>query len=58
MEDFKVGGTHPVDLASGRLVEPGEVVTLSAADQKEQHNALLIKEGLLFKAVEGKEGGK
>lgn len=43
---FKVSSRHPEDLADGRVVEPGQVVT--RVDTGDPHNQRLVDEGLLI----------
>lgn len=47
MKEFAYVGNHVQDLDGGRMMGPGERVTLSADDQKLSTNARLIDEGLL-----------
>jgi len=44
-------------LADGRIITPGEPFELSAADQKDPHNARLIEEGK-FSEVQTEGGEK
>jgi hypothetical protein len=48
--DFKFIGTHAEDLADGRLLVPGETVSLTSEDLKDPHNARYVDEGLLISA--------
>lgn len=41
---------HPEDLASGRVVAPGEVFPASALDPKDPHDQRLTAEGLVIDA--------
>lgn len=45
MADYLVSSTHPEDLASGRVVEPGEIVEV---DVKDSHNRRLVDDGRLI----------
>lgn len=45
--EYKLGGGHPQDLASGRMVEPGETVDLTEEEIEDPHNKALIESGLL-----------
>lgn len=49
---YKLGGLHPQDLASGRMLEPGEVVDLTDEEVQDPHNALLIEQEILFSIEE------
>lgn len=55
-------GTSERVLASGRVIVPGERITLAEEDQKDEHNARLIEEGQLLevqtKANPKKDGGE
>lgn len=57
---FSFVGKHAQDLHDGRMVVPGQEVTLTATEAKEPHNARLIEEGQLLphaaKADKPKEG--
>lgn len=57
--DVKSVSTHVEDLASGRTVEPGEVIHMTEKEAADPHNKRLLDEGILIHAVEGKkkEGG-
>lgn len=46
--EFKWVGNHAQDLASGRMLEPGEMVELSEDDAKELHNSTLIADDVLI----------
>lgn len=46
--EYKLGGLHPQDLASGRLLEPGETVELTDEEARDPHNKALIDSGVLF----------
>lgn len=50
MTEFRFVGGHTADLASGRVVAPGETVKLTEDELKEPHNQRLVDEGLLLKA--------
>lgn len=58
MEYKLVGLNHPQDLANGRMLAPGEVVKLSAVEEKEPHNAALIEEGILVEVPPEKKEAK
>jgi plastocyanin len=45
---FSFVGTYAQDLADGKIVAPGDEVTLSAKDAENPHNARLIADGLLI----------
>lgn len=49
MQDYRNATTLPQDLTGGRVVAPGERVSLSASDERDAHNARLISEGQLIK---------
>lgn len=45
---YVFAGAHIGDLADGRTVEPGQIVTLDAAAAAAPHNASLINAGTLL----------
>jgi hypothetical protein len=47
---LKFVGRHLDDLADGRVLEPGEIYTLTAAELADPHNQLRIESGLLIEA--------
>ena len=47
MKKFAYTSTVPDTLGSGRPVQAGDQVDLSADDEKDTHNARLIEEGVL-----------
>lgn len=51
-DQFRVAATHPISLASGQMAGPGQVVTLKADDQKDEHNQQLMDEKQLVKLVD------
>jgi hypothetical protein len=55
---YKNNGDHVIDVASGQMVGVGEVIYLSAADEREPHNARMIKSGVLTAAEVKKEDKK
>lgn len=46
---------HPIDLADGSVLAPGEGARLSADQARDEHNKLLIDSESLVKASELKE---
>jgi len=46
--EYKWVGNHPQDLASGRVLAPGETCELSPAEAEDPHNAALIDSGALI----------
>jgi hypothetical protein len=46
--DYAYTGNHVGDLADGRTVEPGQIVTLDGPAIAEPHNASLIDAGTLL----------
>jgi hypothetical protein len=62
---FKSVSSHVEDLANGRTVEPGGVVSLTGEEQDDPHNKRLIDEGVFIvveeptheKKTTQKEGG-
>lgn len=56
METYKLVLTHPQDLASGRVLAPGETAELSASDERDPHNAALIEDGALIVVKKQKKG--
>jgi hypothetical protein len=56
MDELKWVGSHPQDLASGQMLAPGETCELSAAEQREPHNAALIDGGGLIPVHAKKKG--
>lgn len=45
-------GSHPVDIDTGRVLEPGETVSL---DKDDPHNKALIDDGVLVAVKPDKE---
>lgn len=54
MKDYKVVSRHDEDLADGRIGHPGEIVQLTAEQEKEDHNKRLIEDGLIIEAAKKK----
>ncbi len=53
---YRVAVDHPVDLANGRVVEPGETVSKLSDDP---HDEALVADGLLVeKTADGNKGNK
>ena len=49
---YQVGGLHPVEVVVGDkrpMLAPGESATLSAEDEKVEHNKMLMSDGVLTK---------
>lgn len=46
--EYKNVGNHDFDLASGRVLAPGETEELSDDDVKDPHNASMIDDGVLI----------
>lgn len=46
--EYKWVGNHPQDLASGRVLAPGEKCELTPKEQEDPHNAALIESGGLI----------
>jgi hypothetical protein len=42
---------HPLDLASGRVLSPGEPIATSDLDLKDPHNAALVRDGSLIESA-------
>ena len=55
---YRYIGTVVGDLHDGRILVPGEVYALTAAEVDDPHNQQLIESGKLIEAVESKEGDK
>ena len=51
-EFYLPAGNHPIDLADGRIVGPGESFKLTAEEQKDPHNKRYIDEGV-FQSLKG-----
>lgn len=51
--EYKNVGNHAFDLASGRVLAPGETDELSDEDVKDPHNASLIDDGNLIPVGDG-----
>lgn len=58
MKEYINVGQHVTDLASGQMIGIGETVTLSAADEREPHNARQIESGTLIAVEHPKEDTK
>lgn len=50
--EYKWVGLHPQDLASGRMLAPGERVKLTDEEATDPHNAALIEDGTLLSVEE------
>lgn len=57
MPKYKHVGSHPEDLASGRVVAPGELVDLKGDEVSDPHNKRLIDEEILVEAAAKKKEG-
>lgn len=55
---YKYVGTHPQDLADGRMLAPGELADLDDEALQDPHNAALVEEGKLIEADEKSSGQK
>jgi pyruvate/2-oxoglutarate dehydrogenase complex dihydrolipoamide acyltransferase (E2) component len=53
--EYKWGGSYPQEITGGRVLEPGETVTLSEDAISDPHNAALIEGGNLFSLDEIEE---
>lgn len=53
--EYKWVGTHPQDLADGRMLAPGETVVLSEEDVRDPHNESLLADGALIPTDEKNE---
>ena len=51
--EYKWVGNHPQDLASGRVLAPGETAELSDEDAALPHNKSLIEDGQLIALGDG-----
>lgn len=49
-------GDHPLTLASGRPVAPGETVPVAAVDPDDAHDQRLIDEGVLVELKPARKG--
>lgn len=56
-EKYIVNSSHAEDLASGQTVAPGEKLTASAVNEKDEHDKRLLKEGVIL-PLGGKTEGK
>jgi hypothetical protein len=52
---MSLSASHPEDLASGRVISPGESVKLTDDELKEPHNKRLIDEGVLLEKQQAKK---
>lgn len=54
-QEYKWVGTHVQEITGGRMLEPGERMTLDEEAVEEYHNADLIAQGLLIPLGEAAE---
>jgi len=52
---YRHGGDHVIDLDDGRMVEPGEIISLTGEEAGSPTTAVYIEEGTLFELEEKKD---
>ena len=58
MQEYKHLGEHADELANGRPVGPGEILSLTAEEEKDPHNESLIERGILVSTTPDKGSAK